>query len=211
MSMLSGTESRQMIPVIHREFQGLRDMTQVVDYLNDILRDMPDIPERETVFEFFTNIVNEMVQLKELPPTSNTPSAPSTLDKLTDFIGKNINHEAIRSLDNFNASNLLQSLLNAPGVFTPLAHYVLPLQFENTKAFGELWVDNDENNPNNTPVGQKNYHLFLTFDIESVGRFEVDMYALGENLNLSFLYPESFQYRVKKLTERIETVVRSIG
>ena len=211
MSMLSGTESRQMIPVIHREFQGLRDMTQVVDYLNDILRDMPDIPERETVFEFFTNIVNEMVQRKELPPTSNTPSAPSTLDKLTDFIGKNINHEAIRSLDNFNASNLLQSLLNAPGVFTPLAHYVLPLQFENTKAFGELWVDNDENNPNNTPVGQKNYHLFLTFDIESVGRFEVDMYALGENLNLSFLYPECFQYRVKKLTERIETVVRSIG
>ncbi len=211
MSMLSGTESRQMIPVIHREFQGLRDMTQVVDYLNDILRDMPDIPERETVFEFFTNIVNDMVQRKELPPTSNTPSAPSTLDKLTDFIGKNINHEAIRSLDNFNASNLLQSLLNAPGVFTPLAHYVLPLQFENTKAFGELWVDNDENNPNNTPVGQKNYHLFLTFDIESVGRFEVDMYALGENLNLSFLYPESFQYRVKKLTERIETVVRSIG
>lgn len=197
MAMLTGTDSRQIIPAVHRDFQGIKDMAALVDYLNEILREMPDIPQRDTLFEFFTNIVNEMAQRKELPPSSNIPSAPSTLDKLTDFIGKNINHEAIQSLDDFNASNLLQSLLNAPGVFTPLAHYILPLQIEDTKAFGELWVDNDENNPNNTPVGQKNYHLFLTFDVESIGRFEVDMYALGENINLSLLYPEKFGFKIK--------------
>ena len=211
MAMLAGQDSRQMIPVVHRDFQQLSDMTRLVDYLNELLRDMPDIPERETIFEFFTDIVNTMAQRKELPPTSNIPTAPSTLDKLTDFIGKNINHEAIQSLDDFNASNLLQSLLNAPGVFTPLAHYILPLKFEDTKAFGELWVDNDENNPNNTPVGQKNYHLFLTFDVESIGRFEVDMYALGENINLSLLYPEKYGFKVKKLTDKIDIIIRNIG
>ncbi|MBQ8791469.1 MAG: hypothetical protein IJZ51_09175 [Ruminiclostridium sp.] len=211
MSMLGGTESRQMIPVIHKEIQGIADLTTLVEYLNNILKEMPDIDQREDVFRFFTEIVNKMAERKELPADSNIPSSPSTLDKLTEFIAKNINHEAIQSLDNFNASNLLQSLLNAPGVFTPLAHYVLPLQFEDTKAFGELWVDNDENNPNNTPIGQKNYHLFLTFDIESVGRFEVDMYALGENISLSFLYPEGFDYRVKRLTDKIDLVIRNIG
>ena len=211
MAMLTGTDSRQIIPTVHRDFQGIKDMAALVDYLNEILREMPDIPQRDTLFEFFTNIVNEMAQRKELPPSSNIPSAPSTLDKLTDFIGKNINHEAIQSLDDFNASNLLQSLLNAPGVFTPLAHYILPLQIEDTKAFGELWVDNDENNPNNTPVGQKNYHLFLTFDVESIGRFEVDMYALGENINLSLLYPEKFGFKIKKLTDKIDLIIRNIG
>ncbi len=212
MTFLDGSvESRKMIPIIHKEFQSLSDMSSVVEYLNDILRELPDIEQRDYIFRTFTEIVNRMAQKKEMPATSNIPSAPSTLDKLTEFIGKNINHEAIQSLDNFNASNLLQSLLNAPGVFTPLAHYVLPLQFEDTKAFGELWVDNDENNPNNTPVGQKNYHLFLTFDIESVGRFEVDMYALGENISMSLLYPESFAFRVKKLTDKIDLVVRNIG
>lgn len=211
MAMLTGTDSRQIIPAVHRDFQGIKDMAALVDYLNEILREMPDIPQRDTLFEFFTNIVNEMAQRKELPPSSNIPSAPSTLDKLTDFIGKNINHEAIQSLDDFNASNLLQSLLNAPGVFTPLAHYILPLQIEDTKAFGELWVDNDENNPNNTPVGQKNYHLFLTFDVESIGRFEVDMYALGENINLLLLYPEKFGFKIKKLTDKIDLIIRNIG
>ena len=211
MAMLTGTDSRQIIPAVHRDFQGIKDMAALVDYLNEILREMPDIPQRDTLFEFFTNIVNEMAQRKELPPSSNIPSAPSTLDKLTDFIGKNINHEAIQSLDDFNASNLLQSLLNAPGVFTPLAHYILPLQIEDTKAFGELWVDNDENNPNNTPVGQKNYHLFLTFDVESIGRFEVDMYALGENINLSLLYPEKFGFKIKRLIDKIYLIIRNIG
>ncbi|EKC48136.1 hypothetical protein OBE_15343, partial [human gut metagenome] len=71
--------------------------------------------------------------------------------------------------------------------------------------------DNDENNPNNTPVGQKNYHLFLTFDVESIGRFEVDMYALGENINLSLLYPEKFGFKIKKLTDKIDLIIRNIG
>ena len=40
---------------------------------------------------------------------------------------------------------------------------------------------------NNTPSTQRNYHLFLTFDVESIGRFELDMYALGEDVNIALL------------------------
>lgn len=210
-SFMSGAEGRKEIPVLLKDFQNIRDISTLVDYLNNILKEIPDIPQRDNIYKSFVDIINNMVDKKELPAEAPKPTAPSTLNKLTDFIAKNINHEAIQSLDNFNASNLLQSLLNAPGVFTPLAHYVLPLQIEDTKAFGELWVDNDENNPNNTPSSQKNYHLFLTFDIEAVGRFELDMYALGENINLSLLYPQSFSYRVGGLTSKIEKVISNIG
>ena len=135
----------------------------------------------------------------------------STLDSLTDFIQENINHPALKSLDSFNAANLLQSLLNAPGVFTPLAHYILPLDVDGTKAFGELWVDNDENNPNNTPGTQRNYHLFLTFDVESIGRFEVDLYALGDEVNLTLLYPPRFEKQIDPMKDRINKVVRNVG
>lgn len=210
-SFLSGSEGRSEIPILLKEFSQIKDISTLVDYLNDILRSIPEIPQRDNIYKMFVDIVNIMVERKELPAEMQKPAAPSTLNKLTDFISKNINHQAIQSLDNFNASSLLQSLLNAPGVFTPLAHYVLPLQIDNTKAFGELWVDNDENNPNNTPSGQKNYHLFLTFDIESVGRFEVDLYALGENVNVSLLYPKSFTYRVDDITAKIENKIAQIG
>ena len=147
----------------------------------------------------------------ELPQHGVRPPVHSTLDSLTDFIQENINHPALKSLDSFNAANLLQSLLNAPGVFTPLAHYILPLDVDGTKAFGELWVDNDENNPNNTPGTQRNYHLFLTFDVESIGRFEVDLYALGDEVKQTLLYPPRFEKQIDPMKDRINKVVRNVG
>ena len=192
-------------------FKQVNTMQELIDNLNSMLRGMPDIPLRERLYGVFVDIIEKMSVKNELPQHGIRPPVSSTLDNLTDFIQANINNPALKSLDSFNASNLLQSLLNAPGVFTPLAHYILPLDVDGTRAFGELWVDNDENNPNNTPGTQRNYHLFLTFDVESIGRFELDMYALGEEVNISFMYPPRFEKSVEPLKERVNKIVRSSG
>lgn len=192
-------------------FGQVNTMQELIDNLNSMLRGMPDIPLRERLYGVFVDIIEKMSVKNELPQHGIRPPVSSTLDSLTDFIQANINNPALKSLDSFNASNLLQSLLNAPGVFTPLAHYILPLEVADTRAFGELWVDNDENNPNNTPGTQRNYHLFLTFDVESIGRFELDMYALGEEVNISLLYPPRFEKSVEPLKERVNKIVRSSG
>ncbi len=194
-----------------QDFSKLHTMQEVIDKLNETLRAMPDMPIRERLYGAFVDVIDNMALKNELPQHGVRPPVSSTLDSLTDFIQENINHPALKSLDSFNASNLLQSLLNAPGVFTPLAHYILPLDVDGTKAFGELWVDNDENNPNNTPSTQRNYHLFLTFDIESIGRFEVDLYALGEDVNLTLLYPPRFEKQIDPMKDRINKVVRNVG
>ncbi|MBD9061522.1 MAG: hypothetical protein EGR45_05820 [Ruminococcaceae bacterium] len=194
-----------------QDFSKLHTVQEVIDKLNEMLRAMPDMPIRERLYGAFVDVVDKMALKNELPQHGVRPPVHSTLDSLTDFIQENINHPALKSLDSFNAANLLQSLLNAPGVFTPLAHYILPLDVDGTKAFGELWVDNDENNPNNTPGTQRNYHLFLTFDVESIGRFEVDLYALGDEVNLTLLYPPRFEKQIDPMKDRINKVVRNVG
>ena len=194
-----------------QDFSKLHTVQEVIDKLNEMLRAMPDIPIRERLYGAFVEVIDKMALKNELPQHGVRPPVSSTLDSLTDFIQENINHPALKSLDSFNAANLLQSLLNAPGVFTPLAHYILPLDVDGTKAFGELWVDNDENNPNNTPGTQRNYHLFLTFDVESIGRFEVDLYALGDEVNLALLYPPRFEKQIEPMKDRINKVVRNVG
>ncbi len=192
-------------------FGQVNTMQELIDNLNSMLRGMPDIPLRERLYGVFVDIIEKMSVKNELPQHGIRPPVSSTLDSLTDFIQANINNPALKSLDSFNASNLLQSLLNAPGVFTPLAHYILPLEVADTRAFGELWVDNDENNPNNTPGTQRNYHLFLTFDVESIGRFELDMYALGEEVNISLLYPPRFEKEIDPMKDRVNKIIRSSG
>ncbi len=204
-------DGEEQISLMLADFGKVNTMQELIDTLNSMLRDMPDIPLRERLYGVFVEIIDKMAVKNELPQHGVRPPVSSTLDHLTDFIEKNINNPALKSLDSFNAANLLQSLLNAPGVFTPLAHYILPLDVNGTRAFGELWVDNDENNPNNTPGTQRNYHLFLTFDVESIGRFEVDMYALGEEVNIALLYPPKFEKEIEPMKERVTKIVRSSG
>ena len=212
--MLSGglfLDDEEQVNLMLEDFGKINTMQELIDDLNAMLRSMPDIPLRERLFGVFVDIIEKMSVKNELPQHGIRPPVSSTLDNLTNFIQQNINNPALKSLDSFNAANLLQSLLNAPGVFTPLAHYILPLEIENTRAFGELWVDNDENNPNNTPETQRNYHLFLTFDVESIGRFELDMYALGEEVNIALLYPPRFEKEIEPFKDRVNKIVRTSG
>ena len=185
-------------------------LTEMVEFLNHVLENIPDIPERQTLCDAFETIVNKMAQDHEMPAEKSTEYESETVKALTSFIERNVNHPAIRGIDNFNASNLLQSILNAPGVFTPLAHYIIPLQVDDTRAFGELWVDND-NTSKSSANGEKSYHLFLTFDVEAVGRFEVDAFSSGKELNLSVLYPKSYRYRVPALTDKITRIAAGVG
>ncbi|MGN1422797.1 MAG: hypothetical protein ACI4XA_05435 [Oscillospiraceae bacterium] len=206
-----GEDSEEAEEAMLSELSRTNTMQELIDTLNGMLRAMPDIPLRERLYGVFVDIIDKMSVKNELPQHGVRPPVSSTLDSLTDFIEENINNPALKSLDSFNAANLLQSLLNAPGVFTPLAHYILPLDVDGTKAFGELWVDNDENNPNNTPGTQRNYHLFLTFDVESIGRFELDMYALGEDVNIALLYPPKFEKQIDPMKERVTKIIRNCG
>ena len=239
-----------MAPAAAQELQQVDDIGKLVDYLNEVLKLIPESHERQVVYENLTGIVGEMVQRMQtpgspidefvhkagrLPPDERDNRDPgddgtysqgrspsddpresghrpsSSLEELTDFIQKNINHAALKSINSFNASNLLQSLINAPGVFTPLAHFVIPLHIDDTRAFGELWVDNDSEPAPNRADGTRKYHLFLTFDVETVGRFEVDMYAIGDKVHMAFLHPEGYAHRAAALKTKIAGIIASSG
>ncbi len=211
LSLLIPRDNPDAAEVMKTVVKGTDNLSDLVDFLNRVLENTPDIPERQTLCDAFEHIVGGMAQKQEMLAQKQSGYESETMKALTSFIDRNVNHPAIRGIDNFNASNLLQSMLNAPGVFTPLAHYIIPIQVEDTRAFGELWVDNDNTSSGKGENGEKKYHLFLTFDVEAVGRFEVDVYSSGKELNLSVLYPKSYRYRVSNLTDKITKIAAGVG
>lgn len=212
LNLLIPKSSPDVAEVIHTAVNGTDNLSEMVNFLNKVLENVPDIPERQTLCDAFEEILGVMAKNQEMPTQKFSGYESETMKALTAFIDKNVNHPAIRGIDNFNASNLLQSMLNAPGVFTPLAHYIIPLQVEDTRAFGEFWVDNDNSSSSGGGEGEeKHFHLFLTFDVEAVGRFEVDAYSKGNKLNLSVLYPKSYRYRVPSLTDKITKIAAGVG
>ncbi len=211
LALLIPRDNPDAAEVMKTVVKGTDNLSELVDFLNRVLENTPDIPERQTLCDAFEHIVGGMAQNHEMLAQKQSGYESETMKALTAFIDRNVNHPAIRGIDNFNASNLLQSMLNAPGVFTPLAHYIIPIQVEDTRAFGELWVDNDNTSSGKEENGEKKYHLFLTFDVEAVGRFEVDVYSAGKELNLSVLYPKSYRYRVSNLTDKITKIAAGVG
>jgi len=225
-------EDNSIRQALDAQLSQIHTPTEMVDFLNNFLEAMPDSPLRDTVYEVLEEAVNHMEepeiqddrdvrryipedlpeqqQRQQQQAESQAHKKSSSIQALTDFVEKNINHPALKSIDSFNASNLLQSMINAPGVMTPLAHYILPVQIENTRAFGELWVDNnDESGATGSGDGSSHHHLFLTFDVDTYGRFEVDVYANDKTVRVSLLHPTSFTKNVAQITEKINRIAAS--
>lgn len=212
------------------EFSQVGSMQELVDFMNMFLEAMPDSEVTDALFDaleeavsilaeddpFPQNDDSEALREPQFTARSETASAQnvkhSSIQALTDFVAKNINHPALKSIDSFNASNLLQSMINAPGVMTPLAHFILPLQVENTRAFGELWVDNDdENSVSARGERVKRYHLFLTFDVDNLGRFEADVYAGENSVDISLLHPPAFARKIENVIARVNRIAAGAG
>ena len=189
------------------QFSIIKNPQEMVEYLNNILDDIPEGDLKSQIYDVLEEAVTNM---EESNPFKNTPNTKSSsIQALTDFVERNINHPALKSIDSFNASNLLQSMINAPGVMTPLAHYILPIQIEDTRAFGELWVDNNDESEGGGSSMSKNHHLFLTFDVDTYGRFEVDVYSKDNSVSVNLLYPPSFGRNVGTIEDRINRIAAS--
>lgn len=221
-SMFTGLiPDEELSALLSEEFGKVGSMQELVDFMNAFLETMPESPLRDTLFDALEESVEVLanddpfIEAKKQAQSGQAQSAQlqkhSSIQALTDFVSKNINHPALKSIDSFNASNLLQSMINAPGVMTPLAHFILPLQIENTRAFGELWVDNDDDSVPKTGGGTKRYHLFLTFDVDNLGRFEADVYAGESSVDISLLHPPAFTRKIDGVINRVNRIAAGAG
>lgn len=198
--------------ILNEQLSEISNPNEMVDYLNSFLEAMPESPLKEQLYDVLEEALAKMQEETRIAMDEKSRKEPkknSSIQALTDFVEKNINHPALKSIDSFNASNLLQSMINAPGVMTPLAHYILPVQVENTRSFGELWVDNDDKSGSSGLSGQTHHHLFLTFDVDNTGRFEIDVYANEDTVKVSLLHPAAYGKNIDQLINKINKIAAS--
>lgn len=92
--------------------------------------------------------------------------------------------------DAMKLEKMLHSLLSSPCNFTPLLHFILPLQYNDMRAFAELWInpDSDEKDmPENVSHGM---HLLMVVDVNGVGRFETELFVHDQTVDLSLYCPK---------------------
>ena len=135
-------------------FENDKDLNQLIDRLSVIINKVEDIESKITLAQEINLVLSDMAQSAGI-----NYKPPTTMENMLDFLAKNINDPSLKSLSAMNRPEMLQGLLSAPGVFTPLLHFLVPMNMDGMKAFGELWADPDADG---AKTGEDGNHLFLS-------------------------------------------------
>lgn len=82
--------------------------------------------------------------IEQFPKADNSLTRSHVVDTLAEIIAKQDKESGMQSLNGDRIEKILTSLLSSPCNYTPLLHFVIPVDFQGMKAFSELWIDPDD-------------------------------------------------------------------
>lgn len=183
---------RDALQTLFYDLEETGNLDRMIDNLNAILENIGEEDENMIrLAQGMNNALSEMAASGRYNITS-----ANAMETLTDFLTKNINNSFLQSLSGMNSSEMASNMLSAPGIFAPLLHHFAPLDAFGLKGFGELWVDPNADELVDKVKGRENgtkngSHLFLCFDIEDTGYFELEIYEKDKNMTVMLLCPEA--------------------
>ncbi len=187
-----------------RNFENDKNLNTLIDRLSVIVNRMENLDAKITIAQSINQVLSQMALAEGI-----NYRPPTTMENMLDFLVKNINDPSLKSLSAMNRGEMLQGLLTSPGVFSPLLHFLVPMNMDGTKAFGELWADPDAGN--GEPGSENDKHLFLCFEIEEAGYFEMELFSRGKSINVSLLCPAGSERKYLPLKEMIPVIASANG
>ncbi|MDD7430019.1 MAG: hypothetical protein SOU50_00755 [Oscillospiraceae bacterium] len=186
------------------------DLAGLIDRLGTILNGIEDVDKKIPLAQVLNQALSKLAQ-----EAGSNYSPPTSMDTLADFLVKNINDTALQSLVSMNQNDIARTMLTNPGVFNPLMHFFVPLDAYGMRAFAELWVDKNADRQEVPLTGEggdeDTNHIFMCFDMENVGYFEMEMFAKGSNLSVMLLCPEGTEQTFEPLKQAVPRIAAASG
>lgn len=131
---------------------------------------------------------------------------------LTQILNKHAQSEELTLVNSEKMERIIHSLLSSPCNFTPLLHYVIPVEFMNLKSFAELWI-NPNGGEDERPIGERkaSTHLLVVFDIEGMGQFEAELFVSGMDIDLAVYCPPAYVEQFSEIGDRVKRVTGATG
>lgn len=191
-------------------YDKTHDLVGLIDRLGTILNGIEDVDKKIPLAQVLNQALSKLAQ-----EAGSNYSPPTSLDTLADFLVKNINDTALQSLVSMNQNDIARTMLTNPGVFNPLMHFFVPLDAYGMRAFAELWVDKNADRQEVPLSGEGDdedtNHIFMCFDMENVGYFEMEMFAKGSNLSVMLLCPEGTEGTFEPLKQAVPRIAAASG
>lgn len=115
----------------------------------------------------------------------------SVMNQIVELLTRQTQSGKMSAADSLKMEGMLHSLLSSPCNFTPLLHFILPVQFEDIRSFAEVWI-NPESDESDMPEGVESggMHFLMVIDVDTVGRFEAEFFVYNNTVDFSLYCPK---------------------
>ncbi len=135
-------------------------------------------------------------------------SKSKVVDALSELLQRQSSASGLSAASHEKMEKILHSLLSSPSNFTPLLHFIVPVQDGMANAFGEIWIDpNADTPPPDGELGEDNIHMLIEFDVETIGQLEVELFVNDDRLSIIMLCPDTHIDIFSKFSENIKTAL----
>lgn len=184
------------------DIQNMNDKNGLSETLKNVLKFIPDDKIKTN---FLQKFYNEALNFESENKNSKV------LDNLVKILQKQTDSESIMQMKGENIESVIRSLLSSPGNFTPLLHFVLPVDDGLFNIFGEMWINPDEEEKKTEKDSksggvddERMMHMLIVFDIPDVGRFETELWVKGKKINMSLLCPPAMENYTDSLSSDLK-------
>ncbi len=131
------------------------------------------------------------------------------MESLTSLVSHQSGTEPMSASEAAKIENILHSLLSSPCNFTPLLHFIIPATHGETQAFAEIWINPESDEKDMQNGATEGIHFLMVMDVEGSGRFEAELFAHGQTLDLALFIPPPLLEGFSSLPQKISRVMNS--
>ena len=157
--------------------------------------------ERESFMSALQDFLRNVGNQKEHKTTA--------MDNLSNILQMQAQDKSLLRADSERFEKIIYSLLSSPCNFTPLLHFVLPVRFYDMQSFAEIWINNGDEGETAPSGGQSPIHMLLSFEIEDMGRFEMELFVKDQLIDFQLFCPPEYVHQFKKEKENLIAYVNT--
>lgn len=204
-SVLFSPNQQKIIPMIIYNLSRFNDNP---NYLKEAVGNLSTIIDGDENKRELIELLNKFLNGEKQQSTSRVMDNLARIIKLES--DSSTKEAAVLSGDKFE--KIIHSLLSSPCNYTPLLHYVLPVQQNDMRSFAEMWVDPNAEGRNEKGEPVKDcIHLLAVFDIDGIGRFEVEIATAGKELMVNMFCPAAYVAAFSGIEKEIQKPISSTG
>ena len=203
-SILYSPKQQRTIPLVIHNLSRFNDNAEFLqDTVSLLLSMMGTTKERDEFMRLLKDHIASSFASK-----GKEISKSKVVDALSELLQRQSSASGLSAASHEKMEKILHSLLSSPSNFTPLLHFIVPVQDGMANAFGEIWIDpNADTPPPDGELGEDNIHMLIEFDVETIGQLEVELFVNDDRLSIIMLCPDTHIDIFSKFSENIKTAL----